>query len=75
MDSPFLEDAGQGASAIELGENSIEYIVQGKMLYLKESVDAVIRLNFLEWTALVLAVEGVRYLAAGMSNRLFYIGG
>ena len=39
------------------------------MLYLKESVDVVIRLNFLEWTALVLAVEGIRYLAAGMSNR------
>ena len=41
----------------------------GKKLYLKESVDVDICLNYLEWAALVLAVEGVRYLAAGMSIR------
>ena len=69
MGSPFLKDASEGASAIEAGREFHRGIVRGKKLYLKESVDVDICLNFLEWAALVLDVEGVRYLAAGMSIR------
>ena len=44
-------------------------IVLGKKLNLNESVDGEYCRNFLECAALVLAVDGVRYLAAGMSFR------
>ena len=44
-------------------------IVRGKKLNSKESEDVEYCLNFLEWAALVLAVDGVRYLEACMSIR------
>ena len=69
MDSPFLKDASEGASATEAGRVFHNGIVRGKNLNLKESVDVEYSLYFLEWAALVLAVDGVRYLEAGMSIR------
>ena len=69
MDSPFLKDASEGASATEAGREFHNGIVRGKKLNLKESEDVEYCLNFLEWAALVIAVDGVRYLEAGMSIR------
>ena len=65
----FLKDAIEGVSATEVGREFQSGTVRGKKLNLKESVNVENCLNFLEWTALVLAVDGVRYLAAGMSIR------
>ena len=69
MDSPFLKDASEGASATEAGREFHNGIVRGKKLHLNESEDVEYCLSFLEWAALVLVVDGVRYLAAGMSTR------
>ena len=67
----FLKDAIEGVSATEVGREFQSGTVRGKKLNLKESVDVENSYcqNFLEWAALVLAVDGVRYLAAGMSIR------
>ena len=69
MDSPFLKDTSEGASATEAGREFQSGTVRGKKLNLKESVDVENCLNFLEWAALVLAVDGVRNVEAGMSIR------
>ena len=69
MDSPFLKDASGGASAAKPGREFHNGIVRGKKLNLKEFEDVEYCLNFLEWAALVLAADGVRYLEAGMSIR------
>ena len=66
MDSPFLKDASEGASATEAGREFHNGIVRGKKLNLNESEDVEYCLSFLEWAALVLVVDGVRYLAAGI---------
>ena len=71
MGSPFLKDASEGASTTEAGREFHNGIVRGKRLNLKESEEVEYCLIFLEWAALVLVVDGVRYmyLAAGVSTR------
>ena len=64
MDSPFLKDVSEDVSATEATDG----IVLEKKLNLNESEDVEYCLNFLEWAALVLDVDGVRYLAAGTST-------
>ena len=68
VDSPFLKDASEGASATEAGREFHNGIVRGEKLNLNESEDVEYCLSFLEWAALVLVVVGVRYLAAGIST-------
>ena len=59
MDNPFLKDAIEGASATEAGREFHNGTIRGEMLNLNESVDGENCLNFLEWTSLVLAVDGI----------------
>ena len=69
MDSSFLKDASEGASATEAGREFHNGIACGKKLNLNGSVDVEYCLNFLEWADLVLAVDGVRCLSAGISTK------
>ena len=65
-----MKDASEGASATEAGREFHNGIVRGGgKLNLNESDDVEYCLSFLEWAALVLVVDGVRYLAAGISTR------
>ena len=51
MDSSFLKDASEGASATEAGREFHNGIVCGKKLNLNGSVDVEYCLNFLEWAS------------------------
>ena len=68
MDSPFLKDVSEAVSGTEAGREFYNGIVLEKKLNLNQSEDVEYFLNFLEWAALVLDVDGVRYLAAGTST-------
>ena len=61
----------KGPQLQKLGESSIMVLYGGGggKLNVNESEDVEYCLSFLEWAALVLVVDGVRYLAAGMSTR------
>ena len=56
-----------GSQLQKLGESSIMAFYGGE-LNLNVSEDVEYCLSFLEWNALVLVVDGVRYLAAGIST-------
>ena len=64
--SPFLKDPKEGASATDAGSEFHKGMVQGKKLYLSESVDVWNYLYFFECADLVLDSPLVRYLSAGM---------
>ena len=70
MDSPFLKDAAEGASATEAEREFHNGIVRGEKLNLNESEDVEYCLSFLEWAALVLVVDGV---STTLYNRLIWI--
>ena len=64
--SPFLKDPKEGASATDARSEFHKGMVQGKKLYLSESVDVWNYLYFFECADLVLDSLLVRYSSAGM---------